>query len=144
MTESDLVNVCNTVYKEGYLGVDKTNFEQGLYNPIINNFNDKLIAGHWENWIEGLFENSKSKIDVLCGNCFSEYVRLLDNGQNIEAYQLFVQIYFWESKDVQRAIAGKKEHKSKNEKYNILIADDLVYENGYGYKEKIGIDDQFI
>lgn len=137
LTESDLVGVCDAVYNGGYFDIDdRINFDLGYRNDTINNFNEKLVAGHWENWIEGLFENSKSKIDVLCGNCFSEYVRLLENGQNMEAYQLFVQIYFWESQDIQRVISEKKTYKAKNEKYNILIADDLEYEDGFGYKKK--------
>lgn len=147
LTEGNLVNICDTVYKNGYVGDDLMDFERGLENKTINNFNEIIIAGHWENWIEQTLENSKSKIDVLCGNLFSEYVELLNLGKNIEAYQLFVQIYFWESKDVQRAISenGKKKNsKVSNEKYNILIADDLEYECGFGYKKKHNSNDQFL
>ena len=78
----------------------------------INNFNKKLIAGHWEDWIEQVLEKSNSKIDALCGNCFSNYVELINEGRNIEAYQLFVQIYFWESKEIEKALLSKNPKKS--------------------------------
>ncbi len=144
LTEGILVKVCDTVYKDGYRGDDLKDFEEGLQNGTINHFNEKLIAGHWENWIETALENSNSKIDVLCGNLFSDYVEFLNQGRNIDAYQLFVQIYFWESKEVQRAISERKEHRAKNQKYNILIADDLEYEMGYGYIKKTNTANQFL
>lgn len=144
LTEGNLVKVCDGVYRDGYLGDDLKDFERGLQNDTIQHFNEKLIAGHWENWIEQALENSNSKIDVLCGNLFSDYVEFLNQGRNIDAYQLFVQIYFWESKEVQTAISERKDHKSKNQKYNILIADDLEYEMGYGYIKKINTTNQFL
>jgi CRISPR-associated endonuclease/helicase Cas3 len=144
LTESDLVKICDTVYADGYMGDDLKNFKIGYENPTINHFNEKLVAGHWENWVEQALENSNSKIDVLCGNLFSDYVEFLKKGRNIDAYQLFVQIYFWESKEVQRAISCRKEHKAKNQKYNILIADDLEYKPGFGFKKKANSENQFL
>jgi len=144
LTESDLVNICNKVYKNGYVEDDLINFDLGLTNVTINDFNNRLIAGHWEDWIEQVLEKSKSKIDVLCGNCFSEYIELINEGKNIEAYQLFVQIYFWESKEIRRTLSEKKNYRAKNEKYNILIAYDLEYVNSFGYKKKDNSDDQFL
>lgn len=144
LTESDLVKICDTVYKDGYLGADLENFIQGYENDTINKFNEKLIAGHWEDWIEHVLEKSKSKIDVLCGNLFSEYIELINQGLHIKAYQLFVQIYFWESEEIAKAILSKNPSKVKNEKYNILVAYDLKYDQGVGYKKKVDNTDQFI
>lgn len=134
LSENDLVKICNIVYAEGYIGDDKTNFEMGFSNDTINNFNEKLIAGHWEDWIENILEKSKSKIDVLCGNSFSEFFNLKGQGKNIEAYQLFVQMYFWESKT------------TRNDDFGILIADDLEYEDGFGFgfKKKANSENQFL
>lgn len=143
LTENDLVKICNVVYADGYIGDDKTNFEMGFCNPTINDFNEKLIAGHWEDWIETILEKSKSKIDVLCGNCFSKYVELVDKGKYIEANQLFVQIYFWESKEIQKVLKEKK-YNPKFEKYNVLVADDLEYEEGFGFKTRTNSENQFL
>lgn len=53
LTESDLVRICDTVYAvTGYIGDDLEDFKQGYDNDTINKFNEKLIAGHWEDWIE--------------------------------------------------------------------------------------------
>lgn len=81
---------------------------------------------------------------MLCGNLFSDYVILINEGRNIEAYQLFVQIYFWESKEIAKALLSKNPSKAKEEKYNILVAYDLKYYEGVGYKKKVNSNDQIL
>jgi CRISPR-associated endonuclease/helicase Cas3 len=129
LTESDLVNVCNLVYKNGYNESQQKDFEQGLKNSTISNFEIDWIAGDWNNWVEELIENGGQKIEVLCENLIKEYDNLKYSKRFIEANQLLVQVYFYE-------LTGT--NFVKDAKRNTIVAYDFVYDKtGYKRKEKI-------
>ncbi len=127
LSESDLVEVCNQVYKNGYNENQQRDFELGLNNDTIRNFETDWIAGDWNNWIEDILENNSQKVEVLCGNLINEYDNLKKQKRYIEANQLFVQVYFYELKDT---------NYRKDEKRNVLVAYDFEYDETIGYKKK--------
>lgn len=129
LSENDLVNVCNKVYANGYNDNQQEDFKQGLNHPTIINFETDWIAGHWEDWIEDLIENKNQKIEVLCSNLITEFDEKKRNKQYIEANQLLVQVYCYEL-----------ENPSKDLKRNVIIANNLIYDEAIGYKKK---DDVF-
>lgn len=131
LSEQDLVNVCNRVYKNGYNENQQKDFEKGLKNSTINDFEKDWIAGDWNNWIEDLIENDNKKIEVLCSNLLFDkwdgneetlgFESLIAKKMFIEANQLLVSVYFYETN-----------HFKKNEKWNVYISYDIEYtELGY-------------
>lgn len=124
LSEQDLINVCNKVYANGYNENQQKDFEQGLNNSIIKNFELDWIAGHWNNWIEDVIENNNQKIEVLCYNLIADFDKKKKNKQYIEANQLLVQVYRYEL-----------EHPTKDSVRNVIIANNLVYDSIIGYKK---------
>ncbi len=125
LSENDLVNVCNQVYANGYNENQQKDFKQGLNHPTIINFETDWIAGHWEDWIEDLIENNNQKIEVLCSNLTEEFDEKKRKKQYIEANQLLVQVYRYEL-----------ENPSKDLKRNVIVANNLIYNEMIGYKRK--------
>ncbi len=133
LSEQDLVNVCNKVYFNGYNESQHKDFEKGLKNSIINDFEDDWIAGDWNNWIEDILENDTKKIEVLCSNLLNDkwdgneetlgFVSLINKKMFIEANQLLVSVYFYETKNYK-----------KDEKQNVFVSYDLEY-GSTGYKK---------
>ncbi|TYP87744.1 CRISPR-associated Cas3 family helicase [Sphingobacterium allocomposti] len=132
--EADLTSVCNRVYAGGYNETQQKDFENGLNNAIINNFEEDWIAGHWREWVEDILEKGNQKIEVLCVNLADEYDRLISEGRYVEANQLLVQVYRYETSF------------SKDQRHGgILIANDLRYNPDLGYlKNETSIDSQLL
>lgn len=122
VSENDLINVCDKVYEDGYNKNQKTDFEKGLNNPIINNFENEWIAGNWNDWIEFVVENNNQKIEVLCLNLLHQYLQEIEERKYIEANQLLVQVYKYEVENLE-----------KLERTSTLVAHNLVYDNNIGY-----------
>lgn len=125
LSEQDLIEVCNKVYANGYNENQQKDFEQGLNNSIIKNFEEDWIAGNWNNWIEDVIENKNQKIDVLCHNLIDDYDEKKKNKQYIEANQLLIQVYKYEL-----------EHPTRDLKRNVIISNNLTYDDVIGYKKK--------
>lgn len=134
LSEDDLLTVCNQVYEGGYNENQQKDFEQGLNNTTIKDFETDWIAGDWENWIETIFENNSQKIEILCENLVEEFDKLKKEKRYIEANQLLVQVYFYET---------NKSPCVKDAKRNILIGWDFIYDEIIGYKKKDD-DDYFL
>lgn len=124
LSEQDLVNVCNQVYKDGYNENQTKDFEQGMTNSTIKDFEKDWIAGDWKDWAEDVFEKNNQKIDVLCENLVQEYEIFISEKKFIEANQLLVSVYCYETKTI------------KDDKKNILISKDLTYSDLVGYTKK--------
>lgn len=131
--EDDLVQVCNNVYKEGYNEVQQKDFEIGLNNTIINNFEEDWIAGHWRDWVEDILEKGNQKVEVLCFNLIEEYQAKIAERRFLEANQLLVQVYSYEPKFSKNKLFG-----------DTLLAINLKYDPIVGYySTDKDIEDQF-
>ena len=125
LSEQDLVDMCNIVYKDGYNTQQWEDFEKGLNNSIIANYREDLVAADWRSWIEEVLESNKQKVEVLCGNLVHEFDVLKSNGRYIEANQLLVSVYPYELEGT---------NVSKNDKKrNAWIAWDFKHDNELGY-----------
>lgn len=125
LSEQDLVDVCNKVYENGYNETQQKDFNNGLDNSIISDFETNWIAGDWRDWVEDIIQNNNQKIDVLCSNLLSDFKKHIANREYIEANQLLVSVYFYEAKE-----------KTKDEESGILIAHNLFYDSKTGYIDK--------
>lgn len=120
--EDDLIELCNSVYKDGYNANQLKDFYNGLNNPIINEYEENWIAGHWRDWVEDTLQNKNQKIEVLCFNLIDEYEEKIEQRRLLEANQLLVQVYFYE--------AEISKHKKSED---VLIANNLIYDPVIGY-----------
>lgn len=125
VSENDLIDVCNKVYVNGYNQSQQEDFLQGLNNTAIVNFEEDWIAGHWEDWVETIIENSNQKIEVLCSNLIEEFEEKRKAKQYIEANQLLIQVYRYELESL-----------TKHPNSNVIIANNLFYDDKIGYIRK--------
>jgi CRISPR-associated endonuclease/helicase Cas3 len=123
LSENDLVDICNKVYENGYSDKQQKEFERGLNNSIIENFENDWIAGDWRDWIEDVLESSSQKIDVLCENLQKKYELLVNEKRYIEASQLLVSVYPYNLKMLKHKQSGR---------IDIIVAYDLVYDDKKG------------
>ncbi|KAA6347679.1 putative CRISPR-associated nuclease/helicase Cas3 [termite gut metagenome] len=123
LSENDLVDICNKVYENGYSDKQQKEFERGLNNSIIENFENDWIAGDWRDWIDDALESSSQKIDVLCENLQEEYESLINEKRYIEASCLLVSVYPYNLKMLKHKQSGKKD---------VIVAYDLVYDDKKG------------
>lgn len=136
LSENDLVSACNQVYKNGYNDNQRRDYELGLRNSTINQFETDWIAGDWKDWIEDVLEQSNQKIEVLCKSLIDEFEGLRNEKRFIEANQLLVQVYPYELRET---------NYSKDLRKNVIVAFDLKYEDKVGYvKEKEPVDDRLL
>lgn len=144
LSEADLVEACNLVYKEGYTVEQWKDFNQGFEHPKITGFFQELIAGDWRDWIEDAIESNNKKLDVLCENLLPKYRDFLDEGDYIRANQLLVSVYWYEVKESLLP---------KDKKLGVRVARNLEYvlkpnsehESLFGYKRKIeNPEEQFL
>ncbi|MCL0089669.1 CRISPR-associated helicase Cas3' [Dehalococcoidia bacterium] len=94
VSEEDLIKIADIVYRDGYQGEDRRKFEQGLNHPDIVNFEDRLIAGIYQDWVEEIIERTDGAFEVLPESLLEEYERKRDNGLWIEANSLLVPVRF--------------------------------------------------
>ncbi len=120
--EDDLINICNTVYKDGYNEIQQKDFENGLCNSIINEFEEDWIAGHWRDWVEDILQNKNQKIEVLCFNLVEEFEAKIIERRFLEANQLLVQVYNYEPQKSKDKLFG-----------DTIVAINLKYDPIVGY-----------
>jgi CRISPR-associated endonuclease/helicase Cas3 len=65
LTEVQLTEIVNQVYGDGYQEEALKDYQRGLRNTTINNFDDEIIAGSHRAWVEDVIENSDGQIEVL-------------------------------------------------------------------------------
>lgn len=119
LTEEVLTTSCNEVYSNGYTKTQEADFNKGFSNLKIEQFFKKMIVGDWQDGIEEVLELHRLKIDVVCSNLKKEFFELLEKKLYIEARQLLVAVYPWETC-------------SKQTEKGFRIAYDLSYTDGYG------------
>jgi len=90
LSEERLVNIINEVYGNEYLGESKEEFERGLRNSIINNFNENIIAGSYRPWVEDIIEEQQE--EVLPFSLLERYDEYRKQRRYLESNQLLVPI----------------------------------------------------
>lgn len=125
LSEQDLVSACNTVYENGYNEPQQRDFEKGLNNSVIADFEEDWIAGDWHDWIENVMEKTNGqKVDIVCCNLIDEFEDLKEQKRYIEANQLLVQVYFYELKGTTLG---------KDNSGNVIVGYEFFYDEVIGY-----------
>jgi CRISPR-associated endonuclease/helicase Cas3 len=92
LSERDLIITADRVYGEGYQGEDKTKFDAGFNHPDIRNFEDRLLAGAYQEWVDVIIEKTDGIIEVLPKCLLEDYKKRKEKGLWIEANNLLVPI----------------------------------------------------
>jgi CRISPR-associated endonuclease/helicase Cas3 len=93
VSEQDLMAICDTVYRNGYVGEDKLRFEETLNHPFLSNFEEMLVAGEHEEWIDQVIENVEGRADLLPFNLIGEYDMFTAERRWLDADSLLVNTY---------------------------------------------------
>ncbi len=92
ISERDVVAAADSVYGQGYDGADFQTFTQGLNHPDIVKFEDRLLAGAHQPWVEHVIEQTDGTIEVLPVELREDYHGRLHDGLWIEANSLLVSV----------------------------------------------------
>lgn len=132
ISEEDLVDAADRVYGEGYQGVDKTKFDEGLNHPDIKEFEDQLLAGGHQPWVETIIENTDGIFEVLPIALVDIFNNKRKDGLWIEANSLLVPIRL-------RTLLGLQNILDKKDKKNDfwIINSDYSPEEGLLLKKHI-------
>jgi len=92
ISERDLVDAADRVYGDGYQGEDKAKFEEGLHHPDIEEFENNLLAGAHQDWVEEIIEKTDGIVEFLPRCLLQEYTQRRENGLWVEANNLLVPV----------------------------------------------------
>lgn len=92
ISEKDLVGAADRVYGDGYKGEDKTKFEEGFNHPDLGEFEQRLLAGAHQDWVEVVIEKTDGTIEILPKNLLAKYNERKKAGLWIEANSLLVPV----------------------------------------------------
>lgn len=92
LSEQQLTDIVNEIYKGGYSGNSKEDYLRGLNNSTVKQFNEDMIAGANKPWIEDIIEGTDGFIEVLPYKLYSDFSRLREEKKYLEAKMLLVPI----------------------------------------------------
>ncbi len=92
ISEKDLIEAADRVYGNGYKGEDKTKFEEGFNHPDLGEFEQHLLAGAYQDWVESVIEKTDGTIEILPKNLLAKYDERKEAGLWIEANSLLVPV----------------------------------------------------
>jgi CRISPR-associated endonuclease/helicase Cas3 len=92
ISESDLVDVANRVYSDGYIGDERQAFDEGLNHPDIVQLEQRLLAGAHQEWVEQVIESTDGTVEVLPKSLKQDYEARRREGLWIGANALLVPV----------------------------------------------------
>jgi CRISPR-associated endonuclease/helicase Cas3 len=92
ISEGDLVDAADRVYENGYSGEDDRAFREGLEHPDIVAFEQRLLAGAHQDWVEHVIESTDGTVELLPACLREEYESRKKTGLWIEANALLVGV----------------------------------------------------
>ncbi len=94
LSEQDLVDILNEVYKDGYKEGTEAfkKYKEGLTNDDINKFDENIIAGTYRDWIECVIEKTDEQVEVLPESLVSTFKERVKNKEFIKAKSLLVPV----------------------------------------------------
>lgn len=92
LSEQRLIDVVNKIYRDGYKGDSKDEYEKGIKNTMITNFDENIIAGTYKDWIEDVIEGADGQMEVLPVDLYDRFMKLKDEKKYLEAKLLLVPI----------------------------------------------------
>ena len=118
LSEQQLTDIVNEIYKDGYTGDSKEDYERGLNNPAIKTFNENIIAGSYKPWIQDVRDGTDGLIEILPREqydnfcCRKEEKRYLEAKmllvpiQTRQSFRLFKEKFLWFDKELDEYVAN--------------------------------------
>ena len=99
LSEQQLTDIVNEIYKDGYTGDLIKDYERGLNNFAIKTFNENMIAGTHKPWIEDVIEGKiDGSLEILpLGRLYEDFRRFKKEKKYLEAKRLLVPIQIRQS-----------------------------------------------
>jgi CRISPR-associated endonuclease/helicase Cas3 len=92
ISEDDLVAISDIIYESGYSSDEFEEFNEGLNHPDLKNFEDNLVAGASEDWVESAIEKADRNVELLPISLRKDYDDLISRGLWLEAHNLLVPV----------------------------------------------------
>ncbi|MDD5090319.1 MAG: CRISPR-associated helicase Cas3' [Candidatus Wallbacteria bacterium] len=92
LTEAQLTAIVNKIYQNGYTDSSLTEYEKGLNNSLINNFENEIIAGTHKSWVESVIEGTDGQLEVLPMSYYDEFREKVKSKKYTEARMLLVPL----------------------------------------------------
>jgi CRISPR-associated endonuclease/helicase Cas3 len=92
VSERDLVAACDRVYVGGYSSEQKCDFEERLNHAYFVEFDQHLLAGRSEQWVDKVIDDKEGRADVLPRGLLSLYRERVNQGLWLDADALFVNV----------------------------------------------------
>lgn len=92
ISERDLVNAADRVYEIGFTGDDDRAFRDGIEHPDIIAFEQRLLAGAHQEWVEHVIESTDGTVELLPACLREDYESRKKKGLWIEANALLVGV----------------------------------------------------
>jgi CRISPR-associated endonuclease/helicase Cas3 len=90
--ENDLVEACDRVYRDGYTAEQRLVFDERLNHPYLVEFNQRLMAGRSEPWVDKVMDEVEGRADVLPRCLLSRHQALSNDKLWLEADALLVNV----------------------------------------------------
>jgi CRISPR-associated endonuclease/helicase Cas3 len=98
LSEQQLTDIVNEVYKDGYIGSSKEDYERGLNNSTIKAFNEEMLAGTYKPWIQDIIERTDGSLEILPIGLFDDFKQFKKEKKYLKAKMLLVPIQIRQSK----------------------------------------------
>jgi len=92
LSEQQLTDIVNEIYKDGYTGNSKKDYERGLNNSAINGFYENMIAGTYKDWVQDVIDGTDGSIEILPIKLYDKFRHLKEEKRYSEAKMLLVPI----------------------------------------------------
>lgn len=128
LSEQQLTDIVNKIYGEGYKGDSRDEYERGLKNQLIKEFDENIVAGSHKDWVEDVIEGSDGQMEVLPVELQNKFMRLREAKRYLEAKLLLVPI---QTRQCKRLF-----------KDNVLFRDEALgeYKTSLKYSSDRGLD----
>ncbi len=97
LSEQQLTDIVNKIYKDGYTGSSKEDYERGLNNSAIKTFNEDIIAGSYKPWVQDVIDGTDGSIEILPIGQYDNFCRRKKEKRYLEAKRLLVPIQIRQS-----------------------------------------------
>lgn len=91
ISEADIVEICDDVYKDGFQGDDWRDFDERRNHPCFTKMHTSMVAGDHEDWTDTVIEVANT-VDLLPVSLKQEYGQLRDQKRWLDADALTVSV----------------------------------------------------
>lgn len=92
LTESGLTGIVDRVYSNGYEVDDLADYNRGLNNADISNFDERIVAGAHLDWVSDVIDGTDGQMELLPDCLLDKYKKLITEKLFVDARGLLVPV----------------------------------------------------